>query len=300
LYFHHFFLVAQSVLFSFLIPTSILNAKNVTLKVNGSTTVNPVVADGAEYFRRAGWKVYVDTHGGSSGGITSSATKKADIGMASRYLNAKDHKKFPKASFKSFTIGYDGVALVANKDVFENGITALTKEQIKDIYEGKITNWKKLGGKKDFKIRFYNKEPGRGTWEVFKKFVYGKEKAPKVFHPEVGANQEALAKVASTPGAVTQLSAAWAYANPKTVAPLSVFQAGVAVPPTEENIANSRYPLKRPLNLIISGKMTPTSEQFIRYFLTPEGQKLVAKHGYLPLPDNVLQKTLTSLEKSSE
>ncbi len=69
--------------------------------------------------------------------------------------------------------------MIVAKDVWDGGVKALSKEQIRDIYEGRITNWKDAGGK-DQRIVFFNKEPGRGTWEVFAHWVYGDpKKAPQ-------------------------------------------------------------------------------------------------------------------------
>ena len=87
---------------------------------------------------------------------------------------------------------------------------ALSRAQVRQIYEGKVKNWKELGGP-DRRIVFFNKEPGRGTWEVFAHWLYGDaKKAPSVSFPEVGANEETRTKVGSTRGAISQLSSSWA------------------------------------------------------------------------------------------
>src|SRR4029450_7663870 len=102
--------------------------------------------------------------------------------------------------FKEIQIGEDAVALIVSKDVWDNGVRTLTKQQAKDIYEGKITNWKDVGGAMQ-RIAFFNKEPGRGTWEVFVHWIYGNPKlAPAVSFPEVGGNEESRNKGASTGG----------------------------------------------------------------------------------------------------
>lgn len=260
---------------------SLSSFADVVIKINGSTTVNPIVSDGSEYFRKKGWKVYVDTQGGSSGGISHLAEGLIQIGMSSKEINAYDKKKFPKTNFKSHIIGYDGVALVVSKNVYDSGINSLNKDQIKNIYEGKIKNWSQLGGLKK-PIIFYNKEPGRGTWEVFANFIYGESRlAPKVFHSEVGANQEARFKVASHSNAMTQLSASWLQTQDKIKAIAIVNAAGVPIPPNLENIKNGTYPMKRPLLLITKGKVEKHTKEFIDFFLSTKGQELVLKHGYL-------------------
>ena len=112
--------------------------------------------------------------------------------------------------FNPIPVGEDAVALIVSPDVWQGGVRALSRAQMKEIYEGRVTNWKDVGGP-DRRIVFFNKEPGRGTWEVFAHWLYGDaKKAPPVSFREVGANEEARNKVGSTRGAISQLSASWA------------------------------------------------------------------------------------------
>src|SRR5258706_5753042 len=181
------------------------------LRVNGSTTVNPVAAEAAEILRaEKKMAISIDVQGGSSGGIAGVGDGSIDVGMSSKPIADDDRRKYPAVNFVATEIGRDAVALIVSADVFKGGVHALTKQQVQDIYEGRITNWKEVGGP-DRKIVFFNKEPGRGTWEVFAHWLYGDpKKAAEVSHPEVGGNEEARNKVKSTKGAITQLSASWA------------------------------------------------------------------------------------------
>jgi phosphate transport system substrate-binding protein len=255
------------------------------LKIQGSTTVNPVVADAAEHFRDLGWKVLLDTQGGSSGGLAALGEGLIHLAMSSKPISDKDTEKYPKVQFKTHAIGFDGLALVVSRSVHDAGVTHLSKQQLRDIYEGRVKNWKALGGP-DKPVVFYNKEPGRGTWEVFAKFLYGSpNKAPKVFHPEVGANEEARTKVSNHPSAITQLSASWAWGQ-KNIRPLSIGpNKKQAVAPTLENIRLGRYPIRRPLFVVTNGKPAGPLNEFIAYLLSKPGQKLVQKHGYLPIQE---------------
>ncbi len=254
------------------------------LRINGSTTVNPVVTEAAEILSQR-WQrpIYVDTQGGSSGGISSIGDHLIDIGMISKPLSEKDRKRYPKIDFVVTQIGTDALALVVNKDVVEGGVKALSKEEVKAIYEKKITNWKEVGGK-DQAIFFYNKEPGRGTWEVFAKWVYTKIKlVPPVSHAEVGGNEEARTKVGTTPGSITQLSASWAQEGGSIVALGIKLDDGSVIYPTKKNIKERLYPLVRPLNLITNKTPEGINKDFINYVLSDEGQQLVKKHGYMSL-----------------
>lgn len=255
------------------------------LKVNGSTTVNAPVAEASEILRaERGMQIQVDTQGGSSGGISQLAEGLVQIGMSSKPVSADDRTKYPKVDFKETHLGEDAVAMIVSADVWEGGVKSLTKQQVKDIYESKVTNWRDLGGS-DKRIAFFNKEPGRGTWEVFAKWVYDDpKKAPQVSFPEVGGNEETRTKVASTRGAISQLSSSWA--DGKTVYALALkLDSGEVVEPNSETIASHKYPMSRPLFLLTNGEPTTDAKAFIEFMLAARGQELVKKHGYLSLAD---------------
>lgn len=254
-----------------------------TLKINGSTTVNLPVAEAAENLRaERKMDIQVDTQGGSSGGISMLGEGLVQVGMASKHVSDDDRAKFPKVNFNEIHIGEDAVALIVSKDVWDGGVRALTRQQAKDIYEGRIANWKDVGGKTQ-KIVFFNKEPGRGTWEVFAHWAYGDpKKAPQVSLPEVGGNEETRNKVGSTRGAISQLSSAWA--DGKKVFALGIKgDDGNVVLPTNENIASHSYPMSRPLFILTNGEATAEAKVLVDYMLSPAGQALVRKHGYLSL-----------------
>lgn len=252
------------------------------LRVNGSTTVNPVVSEAAAILRaEEGLDIQVDTVGGSSGGIAALADGRAEVAMSSRPLAERDRRRFPQADFRAVQIGSDALALVVSRDVHDSGLECLGREQVRRLYEGEIANWRDLGGP-DQRVVFFNKEPGRGTWEVFAAWLYGSaDRAPLVSLPEVGSNEEGRSKVASTRGAVTQLSAAWADGE-RTFA-LPICTAAGAVAATAEAIEAGDYPLARPLFVVTDGEPAGAARRLIEFVLGARGQGLLARHGYLPL-----------------
>lgn len=269
------------VLLSLLAGVSFAHAD--VLKINGSTTVNLPAAEGAEILRaERKMDIQVDTQGGSSGGISALGDGLVQVGMSSKPVSDDDRAKYPKVKFNPIHLGEDAVAIIVSKDVWDGGVKALTKDQVRDIYEGKITDWKDLGGKPE-RIAFFNKEPGRGTWEVFAHWAYGDpKKAPEVSFPEVGGNEETRNKVGSTRGAMSQLSSSWA--DGEKVFALGIkSDSGEVIQPTAENIATHKYPMSRPLFLITNGEPQGDAKTYIDFMLSPQGQALVKKHGYLPL-----------------
>lgn len=261
------------------------NANTEILKINGSTTVNLPAAEAAEVLRTdAGLNIQIDTQGGSSGGIAMLGEKRVHIGMSSKKIGQSDRDKFSECDYHETKIGEDAVALIVSKDVWDGGVRSISKEEMQGVYEGRLTNWKDLGGA-DKKIVFYNKEPGRGTWEVFVKWAYGSSKnAPQVNFPEVGGNEETRNKVSSTRGALSQLSASWA--DGKTIFALGLEdQDGSVIEPTKENIATHTYPMSRPLYLLTDGEPTGLAKKYIDFMLSESGQEIVKKHDYLNLSD---------------
>ena len=133
------------------------------------------------------------------------------------------------------------------------------------------------------RIAFFNKEPGRGTWEVFAKWAYGSTKeVPQASFPEVGGNEETRSKVSSTRGALSQLSASWA--DGKSVYALALeTDDGQKVAAKKETIADGTYPMSRPLFLLTDGEPKGQAKIFVDFMLSPAGQEIVRGHDYLPL-----------------
>lgn len=254
------------------------------IRINGSTTVNPPVSDAAKLLRKElGLEIRIDTQGGSSGGVSMLGDGMVQIGMSSKDLSEKDRAKYPKVKFNPITIGVDAVALVVSKDVWDSGVRSISREEMTAIYEGRIANWKELGGT-DQRIVFFNKEPGRGTWSVFAEWLYGStSKAPLVSFPEVGANEEARNKVNSTRGAISQLSFSWA--DRKRVFPLAIRDGARLIDADRETIKSGAYPLKRPLLLLTDGEPRDEVKTFVDFILGEKGQELVRTHGYLGVAD---------------
>ncbi|MBC7679934.1 MAG: phosphate ABC transporter substrate-binding protein [Pseudorhodobacter sp.] len=253
-----------------------------TLRISGSTTVNPVAADAAEALRGKDLTITVDTQGGSAGGITQLAAGQIDIAMSSKPVGDTDRSAAPDVNFTETRIGEDAVGIVVRKEVIDGGLKSVTKAQLQQLFEGKIANWKQLGGP-DLDVFVYDKEPGRGTREVLDKFLYGKGvKAPAPPNSSryaiVGGNEETRTKLLSTPRSVAPLSSGFVADQP-----LLGLLAVEGIAPTAATIADASYPLSRPLFLITNGAPTGAAKTFIDYVLSPKGQPLLTKHGYLTI-----------------
>lgn len=252
------------------------------VRVSGSTTVNPVVADAAEALRREGLSVTVDTQGGSAGGISQLAAGEIDIAMSSKPVGDDDRAAHPDLDFTPTRIGADAVGIIVTREVFDGGVTSLTREQVAAVFEGRVANWREVGGP-DLPVFVYDKEPGRGTREVLDAYLYGPDgEAPPSQSTDrlsiVGGNEETRTKLQSTPGSVAPLSTAFV----EGLGDLSAVALD-GIEPTSAAIASGEYPMARPLFLVTDGPPGGDAARFVDYVLSDAGQQLVTKHGYLTL-----------------
>ena len=254
------------------------------LKVSGSTTVNPVAVDAAEALRRQGMRITVDSQGGSAGGIAQLGQRQVDVAMSSKAVADEDRARFPDVDFTPTEIGQDAVGVVVRREVRDGGVKSLTREQARLVFEGRVTNWKAVGGP-DLEIFVYDKEPGRGTREQLDRYLYGPDVTPPPpprtdNFAVVGGNEETRSKLLSTPGSVGPLSTSFIAGHPELVALLLD-----GVEPTVANIKAGRYPMSRPLFLVTDGPPRGAAKRFIDYVTSSEGQELVRRHGFLTLAD---------------
>lgn len=251
----------------------------------GSTTVLPIATRAAEQFvEKKNGEVSVTVNGGGSGvGIQSAGSGRADIGMASRAITPRERTRFKSPGLQALAVGRDAVACVVSREVFLGGVRALSKKRIGDIYLGKIKNWKEVGGP-DREIVVIDKERHRGTRHVFMKYVFGNESARTPGARLVtGSNNEEQTKIAQSDSAIGMLSFAWMNDD---VVGVGILEGGEVIEPTLENVRGNRYPIARDLNLVIAGEPEGKVKEFVDFIMSPEGQKIVADSGYIPVHPN--------------
>ncbi|MCZ6513435.1 MAG: phosphate ABC transporter substrate-binding protein [Nitrospinae bacterium] len=261
--------------------TQVFADETTVIRVAGSTTVLPIVSRAAERFqsRHPSVKITVNT-GGSGVGIHGAGTRRFDIGLASREISPKEKHRYASSDLRTTVIGRDAVACVVSSEVFHAGVQALSKQQIRDIYLGKITHWQQVGGP-DRPIIVIDKEVHRGTRHVFMQYLFGKSNARAPGARLVtGSNNEEQAKIAQSNSAIGMLSVAWI--NDEVVG-IGIRDGERVIHPTLDNVRNGRFPIVRNLNLITVGEPQGAVKQFIDYLLSEEGQQQVADSGYIPV-----------------
>ena len=219
---------------------------------------------------------------GSTQAIAATGAETAEVAMSTRATTAQDRAGFPGKRFEEVQVGTQVVAMVIPRDVWSTGLRAVTKEQAQRIYEGRVKNWKELGGE-DRAIKFYNVPRGHGIWELFVTWLYGEVRRAPLGNFETVANAEdARASVEFNAGAMSLLAPQ--FIDGKAVFALAIKQTdGSVVGPNPEEIANRKYPLARPLFLVAADKPTGGIKKLFDFMITPRGQELVAKAGFLPV-----------------
>ncbi|MEN6337404.1 MAG: phosphate ABC transporter substrate-binding protein [Phycisphaerales bacterium] len=271
------------------------------IQTKGSDTIVNAVQEVAEEFMKEYPHVFVAVTGGGSGvGIASLINQTTDIATASREMKPKEieiaenHGVHPK----EIVVAYDGVAVIVN---LHNPIDRLTIQDLHDIFTGKVTNWKQLGGR-DAPIVTLSREVSSGTHMYFKEEVVqlGKKGSTEEFSKEtllLTSSQAIVEEVANNEGAIGYLGMGYLSDRTKPVlvgkggsveankrgsvdadSPLPQFY-----PPTPENVVNKTYPLSRPLYLYTNGEPEGIVKLFIDFTLGPVGQTQFQQTGFVPV-----------------
>lgn len=251
------------------------------IRIAGSTTVLPIISRAAEQFQTRNTSIKITVNAGGSGvGIHGAGTRRLDVGLASREITPRESDRYKSSQLNTIVIGRDAVACVVSSEIFHSGVHSLSRREIGDIYLGKITNWKEVGGP-DREIIVIDKETHRGTRHVFMKYLFGESNARAPGARLVtGSNNEEQAKIAQSDSAIGMLSIAWINDD---VVGIGIREGRHIIQPTLQNVRSGRFPIARNLNLITAGKPQGAVAQFIDYLLSPEGQSFVEASGYIPI-----------------
>ncbi len=250
------------------------------ITVKGSDTMLILGQRWAEiYMNQNPGSVIQVTGGGSGVGIAALINGSTDICQASRSIKSSEIDKL-KERFNTtgveIPVARDGLSIYLNE---ENKISELTLDQLKDIYTGKVTNWKDLGGE-DTKIVLYGRENSSGTYSYFKDNVLkGLDFAAQTQTlPGTGAIVNAISKDKygiGYGGAAYAKGVKYCKVKKDTTTP--------GYEPTLENIKNGKYPISRYLYWYLRNKPTGEIKKLVDFVLSAQGQEIVTKVGYFPV-----------------
>lgn len=239
-----------------------------TVATDGSTSMEKVIGFLSE--------AYMEEHGdikvtynptGSSSGIQAVSEGRCDIGLASR-----DLKEEEKTDLTETIVAIDGIAIIVNPD---NPVADLTIEQVGNIYTGKISNWKELGGE-DAPIVCIGREAASGTRDGFEESTDTADKCR--YSQELTSTGDVVQTVSGNPNAIGYASAASVNDSVKAVS-----IEGVA--PTTETIQNGEYKIQRNF-VFVTKKNKPLSkaaQEFFDFATNPETDSLITEAGAVPV-----------------
>lgn len=248
-------------------------AENIVIK--GSTTVLPIAQVTLEAYMKANPGAKISLSGGGSGeGIKALIDGSTDIANSSREIKSTEVElaKSKGIEPKEIAVAIDAIVPIVNP---KNRVKDLTIDQLSQIYQGKITNWKEVGGD-DLQIVVISRDSSSGTFEAWAEMVLNKAKVtPKAqLQASNGAIVQAISKNKYAIGYI-----GFGYIN-KTVKPLTVN--GVAA--SAKTALSKEFPVSRFLYMYTNGEPKGETAKFIKFVLSPAGQKLVAKEGFVSLP----------------
>jgi phosphate transport system substrate-binding protein len=253
-------------------------AQQSKITVKGSDTMVILAQKWAELYMKKNPLATIQVTGGGSGvGITALINGTTDICNASRPMKQTEIEKL-KARYNTLGVSIpcakDGVTIFLNE---ANKVQELTLKQLSDIYQGKVRNWKEVGGN-DAEIRLYGRENSSGTYTYF--------------HDEV-VKADYAATVQSLPGTAAVVNAVKkdvngigyggaAYAVGVKHAKVKKDANTPAFLPTAETIGKGEYPITRYLYMYLRNRPAGETKKYIDWILGQEGQMVVTEVGYFP------------------
>ncbi|WP_338210390.1 phosphate ABC transporter substrate-binding protein [Lactiplantibacillus paraxiangfangensis] len=250
--------------------SSSTSSKTTKIVATGSTALQPLVEQAGQAYQNEHAKVTINVQGGGSGAGLSQVAK-GSVNIGNSDLFAQEQKGLDAKGLVDHKVAVVGMAPVVNKDV---GVTNISKDQLVKIFQGKITNWKEVGGKSE-KITVINRAQGSGTRATFEKWGLGNAKVAT--SQEQDSNGTVQKIVGTTPGAISYL--AFSYIKDNLQA-LSIDN----VKPTESNVANNKWKIWAYEHMYTKGQPKGEVKDFLTYMTSKSVQgSLVKKLGYIPL-----------------
>ena len=244
------------------------------LVIKGSTTVLPVAQAAVEAYMKIHKGVQISLSGGGSGeGIKALIDGSTNIATSSREIKDKEIELAKSKGIKpvATVVALDALTPVVNP---KNKVKNLTIDQLSQIYQGNITNWKEVGGN-DMPIVVISRDSSSGTFESWAEFVMKKTKVtPRA--QMLASNGAVYTPISKNKYAIGYLGLGYVH---KGVKVLTVN--GIAA--SQETALSKQYPLCRELYMYTSGEPKGEIARFIAFVKSDEGQKLVAREGFVHL-----------------
>ncbi|WP_321284712.1 phosphate ABC transporter substrate-binding protein [uncultured Vibrio sp.] len=267
------FTVATLLAMAIALPSAMAKEVN----ISGSTSVARVMDVLAEKYNKMHPDNYIAVQGiGSSAGITMVNKGVVKIGMSSRYLTENEKGE----DLNVIPIAYDGLAIVVNR---ANSIDNLSQQQLFDIYQGKVKNWKEVGGD-DQPIAVVTREASSGSRYSFESLLGLTKIVNNRLVSDISPNNLVVNSNSMVKTIVNHNTRAIGFISvgsvDRSVKPIQ-FE---GIEPSTENIANHKYTLARPFLVLYKvDSLDQTGKDFVAFLKSEEGQKAVEEYGYTPV-----------------
>lgn len=239
-----------------------------TLRIAGGTAHMPVMEEIAKLIMKSNPDIQISIAGGGSGlGIKQAGEGLIDIGNSGRKPTDEEISRY---NLKIYRWAIDGVAVTVHP---QNRVSHLTKAQIKDIFSGRLANWKELGGV-DKAINLYSRPEDSGTREVFWTEAIDKGEVAQKTNI-VASNGAMKSAISQDPYGIGYISVGYLDESVKPV-----FFDGVA--PTVEKVSSGEYKIARGIYSITKGEASPIAGAFLNYLYSEEGKKIILSKGLIP------------------
>ena len=246
-----------------------------TITASGSTALQPLVEQAAEAFNEKYPYAIINVQGGGSGtGLSQVMEGAVDIGNSDIFANEKtginteqlvDHK-----------VCVVGIAIIVNKGI---NIDSITKQQLIDIFTGKIKNWKEVGGP-DLAVILINRAKSSGTRKVFKKYALDDNEEAEGASLVQDSNGAVKNTIIATKGTIGYM--ALPYLTADVMQQLKVLKLD-NTEPSKDNIISGKYPVWAYEHMYTKGTAKSLTKSFIDYVLGNEGKKIIDGMGYIPV-----------------
>jgi len=252
----------------------------------GSDTIVNLALAWAEKYQGDHPDIRISVTGGGSGtGIASLINGTVDIANASRQIKSEeiDQAKANGIDPMEHVIARDAIAVIVNP---ENPVNELTLQQISDIYSGKISNWKEVGGE-DRPIVRLSRETNSGTHVYFLETVLrlSSKEDKTLFSMDtllLPSSEGIIAEVRQNPNAIGYDGLGYVPKDLKMIA-IAKTEGGGYVLPSIPTVNDKTYPIARDLYMYTNGQPEGLLKEYLDWILSPEAQQIVADLGFVPV-----------------
>jgi phosphate transport system substrate-binding protein len=260
--------------------------KSKIIQIKGSDTMVNMAQSLVEEFAKIHPQTYIAITGGGSGtGVAALISGTSDISLCSRDMTQHEIGAAREKGVEPHEIhvASDGIAVVVSPS---NPLSRLTKSQLADIFSGKITSWKQLGGP-DRRIVALSRDRNSGTHVFFLEEIVkrGDKKSKEEFASSVlmmPSTQAIVEEVSANPEAIGYIGLGYACERIKILA-ISRGDGHPFVLPTVKTASSGQYPVSRTMFFYTNGVPEGDIKEFVDFTLSPQGQKVIIGTGFVPL-----------------